>query len=397
MKTNPQQKQVLIVGGGFGGLKAALELSKRSDFAVTLLSNQSTFRYYPALYHTATGGLYAQSNIPLADILDSQKVRIVQGEATQLNRAGHTVTTADGQVLSYEILILAVGVVTNYFGIEGLEEHSYGIKSWEQIQRLKHHIHQQLETDHKPDLNYVIVGAGPTGIELAGALPAYLKKIMKNHGIAGTPPKITIIEAAPRLLPHSPEKVSSDVQSRLKKLGIELRVGQKVEGETADTLMVSGQPITSRTVIWTAGTANHPFFKANNFALTPRGKVQVDETLRAEDGIYVIGDNADTQYSGLAQTALRDGLFAACDIARRADGKQPVPYIPKKPIMVIPVGRGWASVEWGNNVFGGMVGWLLRSAADWIGYHDLQPWWKASKQWMTEFGEQEDCPTCADK
>ncbi len=397
MTSTPSQKQILIIGGGFGGVKAALELSKNTAFAVTLLSNQTSFRYYPALYRTATGGLYEQSNIPLDEILDLQRVRLVEGTAQKINRSRKIVVLDDGDELQYEIVILALGAVTNYFGIEGLDEYSYGIKSWEQIQRFKHHLHDQLEDTRQPDQNYLIVGAGPTGIELAGMLPEYLHKIMQNHGVTGPAPRITIIEAAPRLLPHSPEAVSKDVAKRLQKLGIELRLGQKVEGESTESLMVNGESLSSKTVVWTAGTANHPFFKQNEFSLTQRGKAEVDEYLRVDEGVYVIGDNADTMYSGLAQTALYDALFVVNDIERRAAGKSPVAYVPKKPIIVIPVGKGWASVEWGKKVFSGMLGWWLREAADWIGFHDLQPWWKASQQWMTEFGNEEDCPVCMDK
>jgi len=389
---SPSKKHVLIVGGGFGGLKAALELSRNPEFTVTLLSDQPTFRYYPALYHTATGGLYAQSNIPLTDIIDPQRVTVKLGTAKTLDRKAHTVTTAEGEILSYEILVLAMGVVTNYFGIKGMAENTFGIKSFDQIKRFRQHIHGLLNQP-EPDLNFVIAGAGPTGIELAGSLPEYLEKIMANHKVKGTP-KITIIEAAPRLLPRSPEKVSRAVEKRLKKLGVELRLGQAVEGASADGLMVSGQPLPSKTVVWTAGTTNNPFFKENNFALTDRGKVEVDEYLRAEEAIYVIGDNANTPYSGQAEVAVGDGLYAAKDIIRRVEGKKPEAYVPKAPRPVIPVGQGWASVVWGKAIFSGRVGWWLREAADWIGFHDLQPWWKASEQWMTEFGTEEDCPTC---
>lgn len=385
--------QVLVVGGGFGGVKAALELCKNSHVSVTLLSDQPDFRYYPALYHTATGGTHVQTSIPLAKILDTQRVTIVHGSAKTLDRQAHTLTTEDGQVLKYDTLILALGVVTNFFGIKGLEEFSYGIKSWEQIRRFKQHVHEQLEAG-EPELHYVIVGAGPTGIELAGALPSYLKAIMKKHGISGKPFKISIIEAAPRLLPHSSEKISHAVERRLAKLGIELQLGQTVEGQTADQLMVSGKPINSRTVVWTAGTANNPFFKTNNFALNDRGKVVVNERLLAEENIYVIGDNAATPYSGMAQAALRDGIFAAKDLGRTLAGKPTPAYQQHKPITVIPVGEGWAAVDWGNVSFAGFIGGLLRQAADWVGFHDVEPWWKASKQWMTEFKREEDCPTC---
>lgn len=397
MATISSPKQILVVGGGFGGIKAALELSKDSKCAVTLLSDQQVFRYYPALYHTATGGRAAQSHIPLREILDTNHVNVVQGNAQKIDRKAHTVTTEDGTTLPYDIAVLAMGSVANYFGIAGLEEYSYGVKSWEQIQRFKQHLHQQLTSSHQPDQNYVLVGAGPTGIEVAGALPAYLEKIMHNHGISGQTPRITIIEAAPRLLPRSSERVAAAIQKRLQKLGVDVRLGQKVEGETAEGLMVSGELIDSETVIWTAGTANHPFFKHNDFAVNERGKVQVDEFLRSEDDIYVIGDNAATQYSGVAKTALYDGAFVASDILRRLSGKKPMAYKPQKPIIIMPVGNGWASVEWGKFFFRGRLGWLLHEAAEWLDFHDLEPWWKAGKQMTTEFGEQEDCPTCIDK
>lgn len=392
----PSKKRVLIVGGGFAGVKAALELSKHHrDYAITLVSDQPYFRYYPALYHTATGGLYSQSSIPLANILDKNRVQIVEDRVAKIDRKARTITTTGGQTLPYEIAILGLGVVINYFGIKGLEENSYGIKTFEQVKKFRTHIHEQIDKD--AEQHYVIVGAGPTGIELAGALPAYLEKIMRGHNVTGKQPKITIIEAAPRLLPRSPEKISTAVAKRLEKLGIELHLGQTVEGASSDSLMVSGQPISSRTIIWTAGTANNPFFKENNFVIGERGKVTVDEFLRAEEGVYVVGDNAATAFSGVAQTAMHDGQFVVEDILRRASGQTPQPYEPEKPIVFIPVGHGWAAVEWGKKVFTGRLGWQLQQAADWRNFHAMEPWWKASEQWMTEFGEEEDCPTCATK
>jgi len=392
--TNQNKHNVLIIGGGFGGVKAALELAKQENVAVTLVSERDDFRYYPTLYHTATGGLRAQSSIPLNKIL-SEHVEVVHDTAEHIDREKKAVKMHSGQSVRYDTLILALGTVTNYFGIKGLDEYSFGIKSMEEVARFKQHLHEQLTDDHQPDLNYIIVGAGPTGIELAGALPEYLRKIMRNHGIKHKAVHIDLIEALPRLLPRSPKQTSHAVRRRLSKLGIKLMLGQAVQGETADALMVNGKPLPSHTVVWTAGMANNPFFTANNFTMNDRHKVVVDDHLQAEPSIYVIGDNAATQFSGMAQTALYDAKFVSENLERQFAGKQLKSYKPKQPISIIPAGPEWAAVDWGKFHLYGKLGWALREAADWIGFHDLEPWWKASEQWLTELGTEESCTTCA--
>lgn len=384
----------MIVGGGFGGVKAARELCRQPGVAVTLLSDRPDFRYYPALYRTATGGLRMQSSIPLTHILPTDRVTIARGTAAQLDREHRTVTTEEGHIIPYDTLILSLGVVTNYFGIKGLDEYSFGIKSPEEARRFKAHLHEQLREDHGPDLNYVIVGAGPTGIELAGALPGYLRKIMERHGIRHRAVHIDLIEAAPRLLPHSPKATSRAVRRQLRHLGVRLYLGQAVQGETADALMVNGRALTSHTVVWTAGMANNPFFARNNFAISDRHKVVVNEFLETEPHIYVIGDNAATPFSGMAQTALHDAVFVSRNIVRQLAGKQQKAYAAHQPVSIIPAGPHWAAVDWNGLHFYGWIGWLLRQAADWLGFHDFEPWWRATGQWSTEFGEEEDCPAC---
>jgi NADH dehydrogenase len=386
--------KVLIVGGGFAGIKAALELREHEAFEVTLLSNNTDFSYYPTLYHTATGGLRAQSFIPLKEIFTDKRVRFVLGTAKTLDREKKIVRTGDSRKFHYDTLILALGSKTNYFGIPGLAEHSYGIKSAEEIARFKRHLHEQLLDDRNPELNYIIVGGGPTGIELAGALPEYIRAVRRNHKLPRRALHIDLVEAGPRLLPRCSKATSRAVTKRLRKLGVKLYLKAAVQGVTADELVVNGKPISSHTVIWTAGVANNPFFKENGFALTERGKVKVDAFLEAEPGIYVLGDNNDAPYSGLAQTALYDAETVSRNLIHLIEQKEMKAYKPTMPVTVIPVGRDWAAVEWGKLHFAGRTGWLLRSAADWIGFNDVQPWYKATEQWFTEFGTQEDCPTC---
>jgi NADH dehydrogenase len=391
-----KKERVLIVGGGFGGVKTALDLAGSQHYKVTLLSDDSDFRFYPTLYHTATGGKRVNSSIPLTTIFADKPVDIIKGSAKALDRKAKTITAADGSVYPYDILVLGLGVITNYFGIPGLAEYSYSIKTQDEVERFKAHLHQQLIEDKRPDLHYVIIGAGPTGIELAGALPGYLKHVMKNHGLdENRKIHIDLIEALPRLLPRLPKKLSRIVRRRLRKLGVTLYLGKAVQAQTADTLTVSGKPIRSHTVVWTAGVTNHPFFKDNNFVMMGRGKVGVDTYLQAEENIFVIGDNANTPYSGLAQTALHDGEFVAANLRRRAAGKSFKSYVAKQPITVVPGGPRWAAVVWGNKSFNGRLGWLIREFADLIGFHDLEPWPLAAKQYMTAFAVEDNCRVCA--
>lgn len=389
------KKRILIAGGGFGGVKAALELAAESRLAVTLISDRPNFRYYPALYHTATGGARSQASIPLEKIFVGKAVKLVQDKAKKLDEQARRLTTANGQTFEYDFLILALGVVTNYFGIKGLKQYSFGIKSLEEAEELKNHLHKQLTDEHQPDLNYIIIGGGPTGIELAGALPDYLRRLMRNHGIKHRAVHIDLVEAAPRLLPHMPEVVSDAVARHLRSLGIKLYLNQKVEGETADALMVNGHPLESHSVIWTSGVTNHPFFDHNKFELTDHGKVKVDSYLQAAPDVFVLGDNADTLYSGMAQTAIYDADFVAKNLKRHLNGHAPKTYQSKKPIYVIPAGPQWAAVLWGKVQLYGWAGALLRQAADFVAFHDIEPLLPASEQWLREFESQENCPECA--
>jgi len=375
--------QITIVGGGFGGVKAALTLAKRKNVRITLISDKPDFQYYPALYGTATGHSHLQSWIPLGEIFaDHDNIDVIIDSVTKLDKVAKTITTASGTVYPYKKLILALGSVTTYFGIPGLNEYAYGIKSHDEISRLKQHLLEEFSKPNAADKDFLIIGAGPTGVELASALGTYLKHLKNKYRQPEPRISISIIEAAPRVLPRMSEKSSALVAARLKKLGVHVELNKKVESETADTLIVSGKPITSHTVIWTSGVANNPFFSANaeQFELSKNGKVVVDAYLRADKDIYVIGDNAFTQWSGLAQTALHDGIFAAKHILGTSKKK----YSAKLPPVVVPVGEDWAIFEYKKLRFGGRLGALIRSAADFVGYSDILPFGQALGVWRAQ-------------
>lgn len=390
-----KRQQIVVVGGGFGGVKAALELCEDDRFDVTLISEDQDLRYYPTLYHTATGGKRVNSSISHKLIFKGKRVELVQATVTSIDKKAKVIVCCDGKTFKYDDAIIGLGVVINYFGIPGLPEYSYSIKTQAEAARFKAHLHKQLEDYRQPDLNYIVVGAGPTGIELAGVLPSYLRHIIKSHGLSPRRIHVDLVEAAPRLLPRLPRDTSRIIKRRLKRLGVDLYIGSVVQGQTADELKLNGKTIRSHTVVWTAGVTNNPFFAANNFVMMGKGKVAVDTYLRSDDNVYVIGDNANTPYSGLAQTALRDGAFVAKNLRRQASGKRLRSYIAKEPVTVIPAGPKWAAVMYGKLRIYGWLGWLLREAADFVGFKDLEPWHLATKQWLTEFGAQDDCEICA--
>lgn len=386
--------RVVIVGGGFGGVKAALDLADDERFHITLIADHTDFRYYPTLYRTATGGRRMLSAIPLEEIFAGKKIHILNDRMVSIDREARVVKTKVGHEVGFEALVLALGVKTNYFGIKGLEQLSFGIKTNADAEELKAHLHQQLIKEKRPDLNYVVVGGGPTGIELAGVLPSYLRQIAKRHGLGRRAIHVDLIEAAPRLVPRMPKDVSRRIARQLRKLGVKLYLDTTVQAQTADALMVNNKPIRSHTVIWTAGVFNHPFFSSDDFQLAQNGKVRVDQFLQSEKGIYIIGDNADTPYSGMAQTALYDGAYVAANLKRLVNKDEPKPYHAKKPIYVFPAGHHWAAVLWGKVRIYGKLGWLLRSLADLIAYHDYQPWQLATKRWAAENDSEETCPYC---
>lgn len=389
--------KVLIVGGGFGGVKAALGLANHPAFHVTLLSDDDSLRYYPTLYRAATGGSRANSSIPYTVIFRGTNVHLIKGTAVTLDRTKRLIMTAGGQAFDYDYLILALGVVTNYFNIPGLADYSYSIKSQAEAARFKRHLHSQITEAGQPDLNYIVVGGGPTGIELAGALPDYIKQILKNHNLPAKTRRvhISLVEAMPRLLPNLPKSTGRQVSRQLKKLGVRLYLKARVEGESAGSLTINGHPLASHSVVWTAGVTNHPFFQQNNFVIMNHGKVGVNAYLQTEPNIFVIGDNANTPFSGMAQTALHDGAFVAHNLIRASQGLMYKSYQTRKPVSIIPAGPHWASVDFGRIRLNGRLGFLLREAADLRGFKELEPWGQATKQFFTQFSEEDNCPVCA--
>lgn len=385
---------ITIVGGGFGGVKAALELAESRENTVTLISDKTDFQYYPALYGAATGHNHLESWVPLEKIFKGKpNVELIQDTVTTINPDAKELGAQSGKKYTYEICILALGAVTTYFGIKGLDTYAYGIKSAEEIERLKDHLYDEITNDTSQESKrYVVIGAGPTGVELSSALGSYVKKVYAHYGKSSQGVRVDLLEAAPRILPKMTEKASRLVTKRLQKLGVTVQTGQAVEQATADSITVGGEPLTTHTIIWTSGVTNHSFFKENSqhFTLAKNNRVQVDEYMRAGKDIYVIGDNADTPYTGLAQTALHDAIFVAGNLKRQAAGRAMKKYKAVRPPVVVPVGENWAIFEWHGFCMGGWMASLLRRAADFIGYSDMLPLGQALGVWHASLVSHDD-------
>jgi NADH:ubiquinone reductase (H+-translocating) len=387
--------KVVIVGGGFAGVKTALELSKDRSVHVTLVSDRDHFIFYPALYSTATGSSKQLSILSLASLFEGKQVTLILDTVIGIDEDRRLLVGKKHQ-LHYDRVVFALGVVTSYFGISGLDKYSYSIKSAHEVDRFKRHLHDELSSDRHMDKNYIIVGAGPTGVELAASLATYLKRIADKHHIRHSKIRLSLVEAAPRVLPRMSERASEIVSKRLKQLGVTIMTDKKVESEDDDSIIISGKDVPSKTVVWTSGVANHPFFAdhADIFTLAKNGRVEVDEHLKVNKYLYVIGDNANTLYTGLAQTAVHDGHYAAKAIRAEAHHR-PLPiYTSKKPPVVIPVGHNWAILEYGTFRLTGGFASFIRRLADYIGYQDVLPKLRALQLTLSEDTFDESCPDC---
>lgn len=393
------KRRVLILGGGFAGLRTIRNLRKyRKHIDVTLITDSTTFRYSPALYRSATGFRMRESIIPISKIVKKYaNINLVHQKIESIDRTKKIVKTADGKTYSYDKVVLCLGVVTSYFGIPGLEEYSFNIKTPEGLQKLKTHLHKTLSDTGAPDTNYVVVGGGPTGVELSAALARYLKYIVKKHKVKKHAIRLELVEGAPRLLPVLKEKASYLTAKRLKKIGVKLLIGEAVRSATPSSLKLAGRSLPSRTVIWTAGVINNPFFKQNEsqFTLNNRGKVVVNEFMQVDNDTYVVGDSAATTYGGLAQVAIRDANYTSKQIVKQFKTKKLTPYKQKMPVNIVPAGENWSILQYGNFVFSGRIPAMLRSLADLVGYTEIMGFGKAYLIWRRRPQTEETCDVCS--
>ncbi|HSI21312.1 MAG TPA: NAD(P)/FAD-dependent oxidoreductase [Verrucomicrobiae bacterium] len=390
--------RVVIVGGGFGGVRAALDLVKMGgdNVSVTLISDRPHFEYYPTLYRVVTGYSPAQVAIPYSEIFRNKPVDIINDKVVKIDLAGKLVYGGLGSPYEYDSLVMALGSETGYFNIPGLPELSYGFKSVSEAERLKAHLASVLTpvVDAAPEqkvaaAHFIIVGGGPTGVELAGELASYARHLAKKKGFDPSFITVSLIEAMPRLLIMMPEDISRRVETYLHGIGVNIYVNRTVTKQEVEELFLKDMSFKTKTVVWTAGVKpNALYAKVEGFEYDKRGRVMVDDYLRAKGhtNVYVIGDAASTANSGMAQTASKDGTYIAKYITKKVLGKTRVPkYVSQKPIYAIPAGRHWAAVLWGDVRVFGLLAYCMRKAADYRFFLTILPFWKATKVFRRVF------------
>lgn len=388
--------RTVIVGGGFAGVKAALELSKRKLGRITLISDEPYFLHHATLYATATGRDTSESVVPLKDIFATHSDVDVELDTMHSIDPDRKIVFGDSKEYEYDNLIIAIGAVTTYFDIAGMAKHSFGIKTLDDVRAFQAHLHREILINHHLDKNYVVIGGGTTGVELAGALSSYLREIAKSHHVSPDTITITLVESASRILPKLSVTASNKVRRKLEKQGVKILADHHVQALGADSVVIDGKKIPTKTAIWTCGSANNPFFDqyTDYFHLADNGRVEVNQYLEAYPHIYVLGDNAATPQAGTAWTALHDARFIADHLTRVATKAKLKPYTAKRSIVNVPIGDGWAYIEMYGIYAAGRVGFMIRRLLTLSGYKALLSPNQAMQAWQAHYHRDEACDLC---
>lgn len=383
--------RVVIIGGGFGGLSAALKL-KRVPVDVTLIDRCNYHLFQPLLYQVATGAL-SPANIasPLREILrDHRNTEVLLAEATRIDAANRRVILSDGAV-EYDTLVVSAGATHQYFGHPEWEEFAPGLKTIEDATAMRRRIllaFEAAEREQEPDkrhalLTFVIVGGGPTGVELAGALGEIAKDTLRSdfRSIDPASARIILVEGTDRVLPSYPPKLSAAARRMLEHLGVIVRTGAFVTGVSEHAVTLRGgdrtEQIPARTILWAAGVLTSPLGKSLSEAIgAPLDKsghiiVQPDLSVPGHPEIFVIGDLANFSHQtghplpGVAQPAIQEGRYVAKVISRRLRQQAPPPpfhYFDKGNLATVGRAAAVADLNWLR--ISGIPAWLI-----WIFVH----------------------------
>ncbi len=378
-----QRPRVVIVGGGFGGLAAAKAL-RRAPVDVVLVDRTNHHLFQPLLYQVATAGL-APGDIaaPIRQILRAQKnTTVVMGEATGVDLAARRLRVelappGEAVGFDYDYLILATGVTHSYFGHDEFAPFAPGLKTLEHATSVRGAILAAFESAEALDdpaarrdlLTVALVGAGPTGVEMAGAIAELARATLVGdfRRVDPTSARILLVEAGPRILPTFHPALARRVHARLERMGVEIRTGQPVAAIDAGGVELGGERIAAGVVLWTAGVKPSPVAAWLGAATDRAGRVRVEPDLSVpgHPEIFVVGDVAaklqdGAPLPGVAQVALQGGRYVGRAVARRVAGEPaPPPFRYRDRGNLAVVGRNYAVLERGRLRLAGWPAWIL--------------------------------------
>jgi NADH dehydrogenase len=369
--------RVVIVGAGFGGLSVAKALAK-ADIYITLIDRQNHHLFQPLLYQVATAGLSpADIATPIRSILRHQSnVTVRLGDVTGVDKAARVVI-CDRQKIAYDHLVLATGARHGYFNREDWAKHAPGIKTLDDATAVRRKILLAFErAENEPSSEerrrlqtFVVVGGGPTGVELAGAIAELASRAMAAdfRRIEPRKTRVVLVEAGPRILSSFDARSSKKALASLGRIGVDVRLGKPVTACDAEGVIIGENRIESRTVIWAAGIAASPAaaWLGTEADRAGRAVVQADLTVPGHPEIFVIGDTAcalganGTPLPGVAPVAKQQGEFVGRQISRLHEGKPRETFAYRDDGSMATIGRKSAIAEIGRLRISGFPAWLL--------------------------------------
>ena len=369
--------RVVIIGAGFAGLAAAKALGG-APLHLTVIDRRNYHLFQPLLYQVATAGLSpADIATPIRAILARQRnTTVLLGRVTGIDVMSRRVIT-DRQVIPYDTLIIATGARHAYFGHDEWESVAPGLKKIEDATDIRRRIllaFELAETTEDPAerrrlLNFVVIGGGPTGVELAGAIAELARRALAAdfRTIDPRDARVLLVEAGPRLLASFPESLSAAARQALERLGVEVRLGQAVTDCHAGGVVIAGETVEARTILWAAGVAASPAARWLGAEADRAGRVKVgaDLTLPNHPEIFVLGDTAlaldalGKPLPGIAPVAKQQGLYAAAAIRARVAGRAPPAFRYRHLGNLATIGRKVAVADFGFVRLRGRIAWLL--------------------------------------
>lgn len=367
-------KKVIIIGGGFAGLNAAKRLGNK-PFEVLVIDKTNHHLFQPLLYQVATAALSpADIARPIREVLSHFKnITVMMGHVERIEKDKKEIVFRNGDRQNYDYLIIATGAKHSYFGHDEWETFAPGVKTIQDALHIRERILGSFEKAERCDsirearrfLNFVIIGGGPTGVEIAGAIAeiAYKTMLRNFRRIDTTLSKIYLIEGVDKILPTYPERLSKVARKNLESMGVIVKTGCIVSNVTKDGVYIGDEHIESRNVIWAAGNVASPLLSTLGAEQDKQGRVMVSPNLTLPDhpSIFVIGDAAYAKdkkgvpYPALAPVAVQQGLYAANTILGYA--KKPFHYFDKG--MMATIGKSKAVATIGSISFAGLFAWLL--------------------------------------